>query len=88
MTLAQLLAQQGTTQAQLARTLNLPRQYVGNWNAGSHRPSPEVIATIAAHLKVSTDDVYAALGTIPPDLAQSIIDHAPASFATIRKELM
>lgn len=88
MTLAQLLAQQGYTQAELARTLGIPRQYVNQWHMGSHRPSAEQIGTIAAHIKVSIDHVYAALGTIPPDLTQAILDHAPASFATIRKELM
>lgn len=88
MTLAQLLAQQGYTQAELSRTLGISRQYVNNWHMGSHRPSPEQIDTIAALIKASTDEVYAALGIIPPDLVQSILDHAPASFDTIRKELM
>ena len=87
MTFAQLIASKGHTQSGLARHLGFPRQYVNNWTRGDHRPSPDTITSIAAYLDTSTDEVYAALGIIPPDLVQSILNHAPQSFAAIRREL-
>lgn len=85
--LAQLRESKGYTMAGLAREIGVYRQALHKWERGEYAPKPDAVQRMADALAVTTDEVYAALNMIPPDVLGLLHAGAPESFEKVREVL-
>lgn len=82
-----LEAQPMESKSWLAREMGIPQQRVQQWTSGERKPTPEQAAFLADMFGVTTDDIYAMTGRIPPDIEAALKNTTPDVFRAIRMYL-
>ena len=82
-----LMAENGISQTELAAKLGFPRQTLGNWIAGTARPSAYRAQKLADFFKVSVADLLYSDLDVPRDPKKSVdyIAETPAGSVLIEK---